>query len=69
MDWKELLTGRLAQLVARYASVGLVALGTKLVVTVDAAQAESAAQLVGTFVAAGALALYDHWAHGRQKKD
>lgn len=64
---KDLLKTRGAQLLARYAAMGLVALATKLGVEVK--DAESAGMAVATLVVGAILLGIDHWAHKEIKKD
>lgn len=62
----DLLKTRGAQLIARYGATGLVALGTKLSVTVDPTNANATAETVAAFIVAGILALVDHFSHAKQ---
>ena len=68
MDFlKDIISTRGAQLVARYAGVGLTALGTYLGATIPAANLSSVAETVGALVVAAVLFAIDHWSHKEQK--
>lgn len=66
---RDLIATRGAQLIARYAAMGLIALGTKLAVNADAAQTAASANEIAAFVVAGILALIDHYSHAAQATD
>jgi hypothetical protein len=67
MDFlKDLIATRGVQLIARYAGVGLVALGTKLSVELTPDQVSNTSSAVAAFVAAGICALIDHFSHAKQ---
>ena len=64
---KELIATRGVQLLARYGGIGLVALGTKLAITVDPAAAATTSQTLAAFIGAGVLMLIDHFSHAQQQ--
>ncbi len=64
---KDLISNRGVQLIARYGANGLIALGTKLAITVAPDDANAAAKVGGAFACAGVLWLIDHWSHREQK--
>ena len=64
---KNMLASRIIQLVVRYLSIGLVALGTYLGVQNSAADVQSCAGVIASFVAAGVGMIVDHYSHALQK--
>jgi hypothetical protein len=63
---RNVIATRGAQLVARYAAIGLVALGTKLSVACSAADVNTTAQTIGAFTIAAVLVVIDHYSHAKQ---
>jgi hypothetical protein len=66
---KALIMSRGVQLVARYAGVGLVWVAGKAAVTIPAADATGATNVVGLLAGAGACLLVDLIAHKFQKDE
>ena len=63
---KDMLAARITQLVVRYLSTGLVALGTYLGVHNSEADVQSCAGVIASFVAAGVGMIIDHYSHALQ---
>ena len=62
------MQSRIAQLVARYVAMGLVALAAHIGTQISDGTAKSVGEAVGALAAAAVLAAWDHWSHGKQKQ-